>query len=127
MFDTAEMQTPALADTMPRRLDGRTGNAKRVRELVAVFTGQLGGSLDALQRETVTRAAELTVAAESMRKRSLRGETIDIAELIKLENAASRAVRGLNLGRQAARKPSLREHLANRAARVTDAPSGEAA
>ena len=93
-------------------LDGRTVNARRVRDLAVTYTAALGGEqvLDALQRELVLKAAQLTVAAEDMRRCSLRGETIDVSDLVKLENLASRAVRALNLGKRDRPAPVFDPH-----------------
>jgi hypothetical protein len=50
-----------------------------------------------MQRELILKVAQLAVAAEDMRRRSLKSEEIDIASLVKLENLSGRAVRAINL------------------------------
>jgi hypothetical protein len=100
-------------------LDGRTFAARRISELAQTYTAALGGTdaVDAMQREMVLKAAQLTVAAEEMRRRSLKGEAVDVASLVKLENLAGRAVKALNLNGK--RKPpvqDLQSYLASKAA-----------
>jgi hypothetical protein len=121
--------TPEIADRKPNvraaesnrsgrvvGLDGRRCAARRVRDLTASFVAALGGAscVDAALMVNVKAAAELVCAAETARARMLRGETIDLGELVKLQNAADRAVRSLAIPPGAAkpRPPSLAEHLA---------------
>lgn len=114
MSDTSqvEMRSSGIAG-----LDGRTVAARRVRDLAQTYTAALGGVVDPLQRELILKAAQLNVAAEDMRRRSLQGETVDIASLVKLENLASRAVRSLNVNaKRTAPVPDLQSYLKARAA-----------
>jgi hypothetical protein len=116
MSDTSqiEMRSSGIAG-----LDGRTVNARRVRDLAVTYTAAVGGTaaVDAMQRELILKAAQLNVAAEDMRRRSLKGEAVDIASLVKLENLAGRAVRALNLGaKRKAPTQDLHSYLASKAA-----------
>src|SRR5215213_10216404 len=78
-------------------VDGRTKPARRYRDIVKQLTAALGVTGDDGQQTSVRRAAGLLVAAEQARASLIRGENIDLADLVKLENAADRAVRALNL------------------------------
>lgn len=107
-----EMKSSGIAG-----LDGRTTAARRVRDLAVTYTAALGGIVDPMERELILKAAQLNVAAEDMRRRSLQGEPVDIASLVKLENLASRAVRSLNLsGKRSTPAPDLQSYLKARAA-----------
>jgi hypothetical protein len=81
----------------------------------------LGGEdvLDESVRMAIRRAAELTVAAEQQRAALLRGDPVDSLALIRLENAARRAVNALRLGEHEHRPKndglSLAEVLTGRA------------
>jgi hypothetical protein len=109
-------QTPRnndQAETKPLILDGRTGNARLVRELEQSYTTALGGTLDALQRDAVTRAAELTAIARALRTARLSGDlSVKPAEITKAENLADRARRQLRIGNAPSRtvRP-IRERL----------------
>lgn len=96
------------------RFDGRSKAAKRVKKLAAGYIAQLGGGEpDAATRAAIQKAAELVVVAEGLRGRALRGESVDLSEMVKVQGVADRAVRALGLGRQ--REPAhvpLRERLA---------------
>jgi hypothetical protein len=46
----------------------------------------------------------------------MRGEPIEIADLVKLENLADRAVRALNIRHKSAQPPALGDYLAGRVA-----------
>ncbi|MDB5617473.1 MAG: hypothetical protein JWQ24_1711 [Tardiphaga sp.] len=93
-------------------LDGRTAAARRVRQVIDLFTAALGGTLDPMKHDAVLRAAELQVTAEALRTRSLRGEPVAPGDLIKAENLADRARRSLRIGDAPARtiRP-IRERL----------------
>jgi len=116
---TEAAQFDCRTGRMAGRLDGRSTTARRVRDLAATYTAAMGGGegLTAIDRENILKAAQLTVAAEDMRRRSLKGEEIDLASLIKLENLAARAVRALNLGvKRKAPAASLQDYLRSKAA-----------
>jgi hypothetical protein len=96
---------------MPRRIvriDGRSKPAKRAKELAASFVAQLGdAALDAATSAAVQKAAELVVVAEEIRAKALRGEAVDFTALIKIENAARRAVADLGLDRKRPSAPAM--------------------
>jgi hypothetical protein len=72
---------------------------RRRRDLIAAFLAALGpDAVNDLTQVMVRRAAELTVAAEVVRAGMLTGNLqSDITGLIKLENAARRAVLALGI------------------------------
>jgi hypothetical protein len=72
---------------------------RRYGDLTRAFAAALGGedALDESVRMAIRRAAELTVAAEQKRAALLRGDPVDSLMLIRLENAANRAVKALRL------------------------------
>ena len=95
------------------RLDGRTYAGKRVAELTAGLLAELGGNQSPLLAMRVRRVAELTTTAEMLRNRALKGESIDIDKLVKLESETRRAERALGIkiepGKSAA--PTLADYL----------------
>jgi hypothetical protein len=93
------------------RVDGRLKAARRVRELAASFVARN----NAADPAAVLRAAELTALAEEARAAALRnGGCADPLGLVRLENAARRAVGDLDLKPEPKRKPlpSVQEMLA---------------
>jgi hypothetical protein len=74
--------------------------------LVLALTRAMGGTLTDAQRILVQRAAGLNVVAEEARARAMRGEPVDLDELVKLGNLADRAVRALGIQ---ARTPEVPE------------------
>jgi len=107
--------------------------ARRQRALANAFVVALGGlpRVSALQMADVKRAAELIALAEACRARIMRDGAAAPAELTaltRLEGTASRAQRALGIKPGASEpKVTLAQHLANRAARAAERPSGEAA
>jgi hypothetical protein len=72
---------------------------KRRKALIDGYVHALGGieRVNALQRVEIDRCVDMTLLAEAMRGRALRGEAIDIGDLTRLEGAVSRVIRSLNL------------------------------
>jgi len=93
----------------PRHIPGRDGRKtqeRRRRDLVAIYIDALGGAdaVTDLQRIGIRKAAELTAAAEMLRARVLSGDaTADLGALVKVENAARRAVRALGVEQKSER------------------------
>jgi hypothetical protein len=76
-----------------KRIDGRTKTARRIQELLADYEGRLHLISIRLQPTiyaTALKLAELETLAESQRAAALRGEAVDLAGLVRLENAARR-------------------------------------
>jgi hypothetical protein len=74
--------------------------AGRLRqEMIAAYVAALGGAdrISPIQMAEVMRAVDMTLLAEGMRAKALRGEAIDIGDMVRLEGAVSRVIRSLNL------------------------------
>jgi hypothetical protein len=82
-------------------IDGRTELGRRVRDLAEGFARRLGGwaALSDTLAANVRRAAELSALAEQMRAEALRNGNLDPLGMVRLEGAARRAVRELQLDR----------------------------
>jgi hypothetical protein len=80
-------------------VDGRSKLMRRRRDLIALFTAEIG-EVTATGMLEVIRAADATAIAENYRARALRGEAIVLDDLVRLENAAARAVKALANKRQ---------------------------
>lgn len=80
--------------TAPKRLraikDRRSTWARRHKELVEAFAGDLGPVLSAASKSLVDHAATVAVEAERMKARQLNDEAIDVNELVRLSNALTR-------------------------------------
>jgi hypothetical protein len=98
-------------------LDGRRTASKRAYELIASFEAELGGKLTLADRLAVRRAAMLSALAEHEASRQMAGEAVDLDQVVRVSNAAQRAIAALDLPRRDKRSqgPSLAEHLAKRA------------
>jgi hypothetical protein len=100
-------------------ISGRTALGRRVRDLAESYASQLGGwlALSDTMAANVRKAAELTSLAEQSRAEALRNGNVDPLALVRLEGAATRAVRALGLDcKREPERPSLAEHLAKRVA-----------
>jgi hypothetical protein len=77
----------------------RRQEIERRKQLVDGYVAALGGldRVGALVRVEIERCVDMTLLAEGMRARALRGEAIDIGDLTRLEGAVSRVIRSLNL------------------------------
>jgi hypothetical protein len=95
-----------------RRYNGRSAEARRVRVLFQGFIARLDDAANPATVAAARRAAELVALTEALRAKAIRGEAIDLANLVKAENLAARSVRALGLSNRDA-LPSLRE-LMNR-------------
>jgi hypothetical protein len=96
-------------------IDGRSRLGRRVADLAEDFAQRLGGwaSLSDTMTANIRRAAELSALAEEVRANALRDGNIDPIGVVRLEGAASRAVRALQLDRPREPAPmSIEEHLA---------------
>jgi hypothetical protein len=71
----------------------------RRRELIDGYIAELGGieRVTALVRVEIERVADMMLLAEGMRGKALRGEAIDIGDLMRLEGVVSRLIRSLGL------------------------------
>jgi hypothetical protein len=119
----------------PRCLAGHTGRSpagRRRRDLVSFFVDALGGTdnVTPVQVTDVRRAAELTALAEEIRAKALCEGTgaVDLAALVRLEGAASRAVRALGIksGPSTPKTPTIEEYTAQKVAQKVAHASGAA-
>lgn len=105
-------------------VDGRTADARRYRDLTISLADDLGGAagLSEAQRALVRQAAAMIVQSEALQAAVLRGELIDIEQLTRLANAATRILTRLGIKRTPRdAASSLHDYLAN-AARRNGAP-----
>jgi hypothetical protein len=103
-------------------LDGRTRFVRRARVLAREFISALGGAPAPHELIMIRSAAELTAVAEKVRAALLAGDTaVTLNDLVRSENAMSRAIRALNIPTAAAKPsgPSLEDIRA----RYANAPS----
>jgi hypothetical protein len=84
---------------LPKKTPSLFAQGRRRRDLVEGFLSALGGpeAVSPVVAMQVRRAAELLTAAEMVRADMLNGQAVDMLALVRLEGAASRAVRGLGI------------------------------
>jgi len=78
-------------------LDGRYRGAKRAKRIAAELIAAFGPSITPIQRQAAERAAMFCALAEDLAARRLRGESVSLDEVIRLEGVARRAVARLDL------------------------------
>lgn len=107
----------------PRNWRRRKQENARRRQLVAAYVSALGGSASVtpIQMQDIERAVDLVLLARTARAELSAGKTT-INAVVKLENAADRAVRRLNLPASGAAAPvqTLQDYLARRAERAEE-------
>ena len=122
LFGFADVATPrcqraAVTNAPYRRNRGTTAEGRRVRDLFLSYMATLGNPVNAGRQAAIYAAAQLVVAAEVAGAKII-ADGGDPNELVRLQNAADRAVRRLGLPSQAPgdqpRVP-LRERLRARA------------
>lgn len=85
------------------RLDGRSRIAKRVRDLIADYTVRMadvhGVEVDDNPsiRALIAKLAELETLCEVRRGAALRGEPVDLVQVVRLEGLARRLRKSLDL------------------------------
>jgi hypothetical protein len=82
-----------------RVIDRRTTWARRHRELAGAFASDLGPRLSAADYCLADHAASVFVECERLKGRQLNDEAIDVDELVRLTNAATRI--RIELGKRA--------------------------
>jgi hypothetical protein len=97
---TSKPQRPAVSQ--------RSALGKRLRDLADGFAERLGGwpALSVGTAAAVRRAAELVALSEQMRRDALRDGGVDPDRLLRLDGAAARAVRALNIEAEPSPKQS---------------------
>jgi hypothetical protein len=85
----------------PRRLpvSGRSALGRRIHDLADGYAAALGGwdTLTDMMAGNIRKAAELTALSEQARANALRDGNVDPLSLVRLDGAANRAVRMLQL------------------------------
>jgi hypothetical protein len=108
-------------------LDGRSKEARRVRDIILSLVNELGGPDVASDEEkSLAREAAFTIAASERTKgRILRGEDVDLGEASRLANLAARYRKDIRARRKRKAEPTrpttpLAAHFARslRSARV---------
>ena len=102
------------------KVDGRTADARRYRDLTISLADDLGGAagLSEAQRALVRQAAAMIVQSEALQAAVLRGELVDVEQLTRLANAATRILTRLGIKRRPYNPtPSLHDYLAGAARR----------
>ncbi|SHF60540.1 hypothetical protein SAMN02745157_2524 [Kaistia soli DSM 19436] len=102
-------------------VDGRSASARRYRDLMKEFTGELGGEgiMTEPMRALVRQAAAVTVEAEKMQAAIVRGDPVDTEQLVRVTNTLARLMNLLKTKAKAAKagqRTELSEYLRNRAA-----------
>jgi hypothetical protein len=84
----------------------------RLRLLEKQFRAQVGEAADTpVMTLAIRRAAELQLLTETMRAAMIRGEAVDVSNLLRLEGVAARALAALRLPAPRREEPSLAEYL----------------
>jgi hypothetical protein len=122
---TAKEGKPALNWRQRKKLVAARGEAMASRQqLVDSYIAALGGDArtNPIVMQDVERCADLVLLARDMRA-AVRQGTAKVSDLTRLEGAADRAVRRLNLkpGAAAAPAQTLQQYLADRQASSDEA------
>jgi hypothetical protein len=82
-----------------KRYSGNSPAHYRIKELAAAFRAQLGeaAAANTIVAAEIVRASELIMLAELQRGAMIRGETVDLGDLLRLEGVARRAIVDLHL------------------------------
>lgn len=101
-------------------VDGRSVDARRYRDLAMAFADEMGGAakLTDAEQALVRQAAFLTMQAEKLQGAAVRGEHVDLEQMTRLSNSATRALTRLGIKRaaRAAQPPSRLAAMLNGAA-----------
>jgi hypothetical protein len=99
------------------RLDKRTAAAQRAMELVRSFTASMGGAdrLSEGAKQLVQRAAVLGTYIEATEVKWLRGEPIELLDLLAAINAQRRCIETIGAATRQARDitPSVADYVAH--------------
>lgn len=96
-------------------VDGRTRAGRRMHDVIAALTIDLGGDLAEAERLQVRSIAALTVRSEQLAADLLNGRQVDSEQLTRCANSAARLLAALRRGRQrksAKPAPSLSDYIA---------------
>ena len=95
-------------------VDGRSAGARRFRDLVNAYEGELGGVLSEAERSLVRQAVGLQLQAERMQGAIVRGEDVDSDALIRVSSTSKRllAVIASKTGKRKPVRQTLQDYLA---------------
>jgi hypothetical protein len=96
-------------------LDGRTGAAKRARQIVADIRSDLGGDPSSAQRELTQRAGILGALIADYEARYLSGQAVDQAAWFSAVGLQHRVLVTLGLERKPRNVTDLSSYLASKA------------
>jgi len=97
------------------RFDGRSREAVRIRQLETQYRAEIGEvAANPAVMQAIRRAAELTMFSEKQRATMIRGEPINLSDLLRLEGVAKRAIGSMRELAAQVRAEQLRQtiHLA---------------
>ena len=109
-----------LRTTRSKRIDGRSPEGRRFRDLCLSLATDLGG-VDEISDSTallIRQAATLSVHLERLQARLATGDSDirTISEVSRLANVHGRALRALGIRKPVAKKRTIQDYLAERAA-----------
>ncbi len=104
-----------------RDLDGRSGTARRFRDLVVAFEAALPGTPTVAQQALVRRAANLALIGEQLDDALASGEVVDVGLANKTAGSLRRTLSALGISTRAKPKPND-ESLEQYCARVGPLP-----
>lgn len=100
-------------------VDGRSAIARRFRDLIEVWSENLGGMehLSEAQRQLVRRAASISLQSEVVEAEMAMGRTFDIMQYLALSNGLTRicTVLGLQIVPKPAKDITLTDYLREKA------------
>jgi hypothetical protein len=76
-------------------VDMRSATARRFRDLVTELAREHGGELSVVELGLIRSAAALTVKAEELQAGIVRGDAVDVDELVRLSSEARRVLQSL--------------------------------
>jgi hypothetical protein len=111
-----------------QNVDLRSSSARRFRDLVRAYEGELGGNPSEAERSLVRQAVALQLQAERMQEQIVEGEPIDPDQLIRVSSTSKRLL-GIIASRAGQRKPPapwspLRARLEAEAAAAAQTDNG---
>ena len=74
----------------PPRVDGRSAQAKQIKQKLAFYTAQLGGYVTEQRRRDLTELAETETLLDLLRAAALNGDRVDLTALNRLINTKNR-------------------------------------
>ena len=94
-------------------VDGRSASARRLHDIIADLTADLGGDLGQAEQLQVRTVASLVLHAERLTADMVNGKPIDSEELTRVSNSAARLLAALKRRpRPRSKRLSLDDHLA---------------